>query len=94
MRMWYKQGNNKQKIQERQKFLWEEVRGSNRGNSRLVLKLNTRYTNIYFITRLYNLGMCYIHYCVCIKYYIQKAMKEDKSLEQLGLNHDLRANEK
>ena len=28
--------------------------------------------------------MCYIHYCVCIKYYIQKAMKEDKSLEQLG----------
>ena len=71
-----------------------KVRGSNRGNSRLVLKLNTRYTNIYFITRLYNSRMCYIHYCVCIKYYIQKAMKEDKSLGQLGLNRDLKANEK
>ena len=92
--MRYKQGNNKLKIQEREKFLWEEVRGSNRGNSRLVLKLNTRYTNICFITRLYNSRMCYIHYCVCIKYYIQKAMKEDKSLGQLGLNRDLKANEK
>ena len=60
----------------------------------MVLKLNTRYTDIYFITRLYNLGMCYIHYCVCIKYYIQKAMKEDMSLEQLRLNRDLKANEK
>ena len=60
MHMRYKQGNNKLKIQEREKFLWEEVRGSNRGNSRLVLKLNTRYTNIYFITRLYNSRVTYI----------------------------------